>query len=71
MAQWHDGPDGERWRLETRGSDEYLIVSFPNRAAAQDGIAMRIARGLVLLDTQDTGRVVCLFKLLEYTPVTV
>lgn len=63
MAQWHNGPDGERWRLETVGEDEYLIVSFPNRVSAELGIEARTSRGLTLLETEDVGRVIARFTM--------
>jgi hypothetical protein len=63
MAQWHNGPDGERWRLESVDQDEYIVISFPDKASAETGIAMRVSKGLVLLDKVNVGRVEARFLL--------
>lgn len=53
MGQWHDGKHGTRVRVE----DDIYTVSYPDRRAAEEGIAANRALGHVLLDVNDVGRV--------------
>lgn len=63
MAQWRSSADGSRWRLEESPERDVLVVSFASWSAASVGIAARVAKGAVHLDTEDQGRVVCRFAL--------
>jgi hypothetical protein len=69
MMQWRSSSDGSRWRLEESAERDVLVVSFASWTAARAGIAARVAKGAVHLDTEDQGRVVARFRLPALTNV--
>lgn len=67
--QWRSSSDGSRWRLEESAERDVLVVSFASWSAAELGVAARVAKGAVHLDTVEDGRIIARFRLPALTNV--